>query len=114
MFSPKDNIDTPLSCVRYWFITTDCAAYRLPSPRERNIEIPACGGPLAPPAAHGYVLVMATSDAHEAQEGQILNDLAKRQVDGLIISTVLPPSGFHSVALPGRPTVLINCRHWLR
>jgi len=59
--------------------------------------------------AHGYVLVMATSDGNEAQEGQILNDLAKRQVDGLIISTVLPPSGFHAVALPGRPTVLINC-----
>ena len=60
-------------------------------------------------AAHGYVLVVANSDGSGAQESRIMTDLAKRQVDGLIISTVLPPSGFHAVALPGRPTVLINC-----
>jgi LacI family transcriptional regulator, galactose operon repressor len=60
-------------------------------------------------AAHGYVLVVATSDGKEAQERRIVSDLANRHVDGFIIATVLPPSGFRAVALPGRPTVLINC-----
>jgi LacI family transcriptional regulator len=58
---------------------------------------------------HGYVLVIANSAAKEAQERRIVNDLANRQVDGLIISTVLPPSGFQALTPPGRPTVLINC-----
>jgi LacI family transcriptional regulator len=60
-------------------------------------------------AAHGYVLVVATSDANEAQERRIVNDLANRHVDGMLISTVLPPSSFPAMTLPGRPTVLINC-----
>jgi LacI family transcriptional regulator len=60
-------------------------------------------------AAHGHVLVVATSDGEEANERRIVSDLANRHVDGLIIATVLPPSGFRAVALPGRPTVLINC-----
>ena len=60
-------------------------------------------------AAHGYVLVVATSDANEAQESRIVNDLANRHVDGLLISTVLPPSAFRAIPLPGRRTVLINC-----
>jgi|SRR5512133_1809267 LacI family transcriptional regulator len=60
-------------------------------------------------AAHGYVLVVATSDANEAQERRIISDLANRHVDGLIIATVFPPSGFSAITLPGRPTVLINC-----
>ena len=60
-------------------------------------------------AAHGYVLVVATSDSNEAQESRIVNDLANRHVDGMLISTVLPPSGFRAMTLPGRPTVLINC-----
>jgi LacI family transcriptional regulator len=59
-------------------------------------------------AAHGYVLVVATSDGNEAQESRILSDLANRHVDGLIIATVLPPSGFRAITA-GRPTVLINC-----
>jgi LacI family transcriptional regulator len=60
-------------------------------------------------AAHGYVLVVATSDGDEAQESRSINDLANRHIDGLLISTVLPPSGFRALTLPGRPTVLINC-----
>ena len=60
-------------------------------------------------AAHGYVLVVATSDTNEAQESRIISDLANRHVDGLLISTVLPPSGFRAITLPDRPTVLINC-----
>ena len=60
-------------------------------------------------AAHGYVMVVATSDANEAQETRIVSDLANRHVDGLLISTVLPPSGFRAIMLPGRPTVLIDC-----
>ena len=60
-------------------------------------------------AAHGHVLVVATSDGKEAHERRIVSDLANRHVDGLIIATVLPPSGFRAAALPGRPTVLINC-----
>lgn len=59
--------------------------------------------------AHGYVLVVASSDANEAQERRIVSDLANRHVDGLIIATVLPPAGFRAITLPGRPTVLINC-----
>jgi LacI family transcriptional regulator len=60
-------------------------------------------------AAHGHVLVVATSDTNEAQESRIISDLANRHVDGLLISTVLPPSGFRAITLPDRPTVLINC-----
>ena len=60
-------------------------------------------------AAHGYVMVVATSDASEAQETRIVSDLANRHVDGLLICTVLPPSGFRAIMLPGRPTVLIDC-----
>jgi len=60
-------------------------------------------------AAHGYVLVVATSDADEAQETRIVSDLANRHVDGLLICTVLPPSGFRAIMLPGRPTVMIDC-----
>ena len=60
-------------------------------------------------ATHGYVLVIANSGGNEAQESRIVNDLANRQVDGLLISTVLPPTGFQAVAPPDRHTVLINC-----
>jgi LacI family transcriptional regulator len=60
-------------------------------------------------AAHGYVMVVATSDANEAQETRIVTDLANRRVDGLLISTVLPPAGFRAIMMPGRPTVLIDC-----
>ena len=38
--------------------------------------------------AHGYVLVVATTDANEAHESRIVSDLADRHLDGLIISTV--------------------------
>ena len=58
-----------------------------------------------------YVLVVATSDGKEAHESRIVSDLADRHVDGLIIATVLPPSGFHAAALPGRPTVLDQLLH---
>src|SRR4249919_4237704 len=51
-------------------------------------------------AAHGYVLAVATSDANEAQERRIVNDLANRHVDGMLISTVLPPSSFRAMTLP--------------
>jgi LacI family transcriptional regulator len=60
-------------------------------------------------AAHGYVLVVGNSEGNEAQESRIVSDLANRHLDGLIIATVLPPSGFRALPLPGRPTVLINC-----
>jgi LacI family transcriptional regulator len=60
-------------------------------------------------AAHGYVLVVANSDANEAQESRIVSNLSNRHVDGLLICTVLPPSGFRATAPPGRPIVLIDC-----
>jgi LacI family transcriptional regulator len=60
-------------------------------------------------AAHGYVLVVANSDSNVAQEGRIVSDLSNRHVDGLIIRTVLPASGFSATTLPGRPIVLIDC-----
>ena len=60
-------------------------------------------------AAYGCVIVLATSDANEANESRIVSDLASRHIDGLLISTVLPPSGFRTIMLPGRHTVLINC-----
>jgi LacI family transcriptional regulator len=59
-------------------------------------------------AAHGYVLVVASSDANEAQESRIVSDLANRHVDGLIIATVSAPATFRAITLPDRPTVLIN------
>ena len=59
--------------------------------------------------AHGYVLVVANSDADEAYEGRIVSDLSNRHVDGLVIRSVLPPSGFRAMTLPGRPIVLIDC-----
>jgi hypothetical protein len=36
-------------------------------------------------AAHGYFLVVATSDADDAYESQIVSDLAGRHLDGLIL-----------------------------
>ena len=60
-------------------------------------------------AAHGYVLVVANSDADEAFESRIVGDLSNRHVDGLLIGTVFPPSGFRASTLPGRPIVLIDC-----
>jgi LacI family transcriptional regulator len=60
-------------------------------------------------AAHSFVLVVANSDADEALESRIVGDLSNRHVDGLLISTVFPPSGFHAITLPGRPIVLIDC-----
>jgi LacI family transcriptional regulator len=60
-------------------------------------------------AAHGYFLVMATSDADDAYESRIVSDLAGRHLDGLIISTVRTPADFRAARLPGRRTVLINC-----
>jgi LacI family transcriptional regulator len=60
-------------------------------------------------AAHGYVLVVATSEGNEAHESRILSDLSNRHVDGLLISSVLPPSGFRAMTSPERPLVLIDC-----
>jgi LacI family transcriptional regulator len=60
-------------------------------------------------AAHGYVLVVANSDADEALESRIVSDLSNRHVDGLLIGTVFSPSGFRTSTLPGRPIVLIDC-----
>jgi LacI family transcriptional regulator len=60
-------------------------------------------------AAHGYVLVVANSDANEAQESRIVSDLSNRHVDGLLIRTVLPHSGFRAATVLGRPIVLIDC-----
>ena len=60
-------------------------------------------------AAHGYVLVVANSDADEVLESRIVGDLSNRHVDGLLIGTVFPPSSFRASTLPGRPIVLIDC-----
>jgi LacI family transcriptional regulator len=60
-------------------------------------------------AAHGYLLVVATSDGNDAQESRIVNDLADRHLDGLIISTLRTPADFRATRLRGRRTVLINC-----
>jgi LacI family transcriptional regulator len=60
-------------------------------------------------ATYGYVLVVANSDANEAQESRLVSDLSNRHVDGLLIRTVLPASGFRVATLPGRPIVLIDC-----
>jgi LacI family transcriptional regulator len=60
-------------------------------------------------AAYGYVMVVATTGAKEYNERRIVSDLANRHIDGLLISTVLPPSGFPAIILPTRPTVFINC-----
>jgi Periplasmic binding proteins and sugar binding domain of LacI family len=68
---------------------------------ERALEVAA--------AAHGYVLVVANSDANEAYESRIVSDLSNRHVDGLIMRTVLPPSGFRAMTLPGTP----NCPYRL-
>ena len=67
----------------------------------RALEVAAAG--------HGCVLVVTNSDADEAHESQIMGDLSNRHVDGLLISTVFPPSGFRAITLPGRPIVLIDC-----
>jgi LacI family transcriptional regulator len=60
-------------------------------------------------ASHGYVLVVANSDADEAYESRMVSDLSNRHVDGLLIRTVLPPSGFRAMRHAGRPIVLIDC-----
>ena len=67
----------------------------------RALEVAAAG--------YSYVLVVANSDANEAYESRIVSDLSSRHVDGLLIRTVLPPSGFRAMTFPGRPIVLIDC-----
>ena len=59
-------------------------------------------------AARGHVLVVANSDAKRTRERQIVNDLAGRHVDGLMISTMFMPVDFSEVTASGRPMVLIN------
>jgi LacI family transcriptional regulator len=60
-------------------------------------------------AAQGYLLVVANSGASGNTERRIVDDLAGRQVDGLLLSTVFASSDFNPVAYPGLPTVLVNC-----
>jgi LacI family transcriptional regulator len=59
-------------------------------------------------AAFGYVLVVANSNADKARERQIVNDLAGRHVDGLMLCTRFMPADFVDAISPGRPTIFIN------
>ena len=59
-------------------------------------------------AAYGYVLVVANSNAEKTRERQIVNDLAGRHVDGLMLCTMFMPVDFSEVTASGRPMVLIN------
>ena len=56
-------------------------------------------------AAYGYVLVVANSNAEKARERQIVNDLAGRHVDGLMLCTVFMPVDFADVTTSSRPTI---------
>ncbi len=59
-------------------------------------------------AAYGYVLVVANSNAEKTRERQIVNDLAGRHVDGLMLCTMFMPAEFSEVNHATRPMIFIN------
>jgi LacI family transcriptional regulator len=66
----------------------------------REIEVAA--------ASRGHLLVMATTGTQATTERRVVADLARRHLDGLLLSTVLAPSELHRLYPPSQRTVLVN------
>lgn len=59
-------------------------------------------------AERGFLLTLGSSGAREDVERELVADLSGRNVDGLLISTVLTPRALGLLPRPLRPTVLLN------
>jgi len=83
-----------------------------------GLVLPDIGNPFFADYAHevtvaaadqGYALLVATSEGRGPTETQLVNDLVRRRVDGLMITTVWSQWDLAKVRHPDPPTVLLNC-----
>ena len=83
-----------------------------------GLVLPDIGNPFFADYAHevtvaaadqGYALLVATSEGRGPTETQLVNDLVRRRVDGLMITTVWSQWDLVKVRHPDPPTVLLNC-----
>ncbi|QQD75579.1 LacI family DNA-binding transcriptional regulator [Curtobacterium sp. YC1] len=59
-------------------------------------------------AARGYDVLLANSDGDARQERERLRSLSARQVDGVIVTSILTRPDLSTVTDPGLPMVLLN------
>ncbi|SEQ63602.1 LacI family DNA-binding transcriptional regulator [Microlunatus flavus] len=59
-------------------------------------------------AQRGFLVTLSSSGSRVDLERELVADLTTRNVDGLLVSTVLTPETLHLLPRPRRPTVLIN------
>ena len=59
-------------------------------------------------AERGFLVALGSSGAREDVERDLVTDLTSRNVDGLLVSTVLTPRALGLLPRPHRPTVLLN------
>nr|WP_232531380.1 substrate-binding domain-containing protein [Microlunatus antarcticus] len=59
-------------------------------------------------AERGFLVTLGSSGSRVDLERELVTDLAGRNVDGLLVSTVLMPEALAALPAPRRPTVLIN------
>ena len=59
-------------------------------------------------AARGLLVALGNSNASDVTERKLVNDLAGRHVDGLVLATVLTPAVLAALPRPHRPTVMIS------
>ena len=59
-------------------------------------------------AERGFLVALGSSGAREDVERELVDDLTGRNVDGLLVSTVLTPQALALLPRPRRPTALMN------
>ncbi len=59
-------------------------------------------------AERGLLVTLASTGARGDAERELVADLVSRDVDGVLLSTVLTPDALRAVGRPRRPTVLVN------
>jgi LacI family transcriptional regulator len=59
-------------------------------------------------AERGFLVTLGSSGAREDVERELVVELTGRNVDGLLVATVLTPHGLGLLPRPHRPTVLVN------
>ena len=59
-------------------------------------------------AERGFLVTLGSSGSRADLERELVADLAGRNVDGLLVSTVLTPEALATLPPPRRPTVLVN------
>jgi LacI family transcriptional regulator, galactose operon repressor len=57
----------------------------------------------------GFALLTASSGANASTEHELIEDLASRNVDGILVATMMTKADISAVRHPGLPIVLINC-----